>query len=127
MNIISSDQIPEPAGHYSPLIEHDGLLYMSGQLPIDPVTKETPLSIEEQTSLVLANVERLLHAAGGSRENVLRMRIYISDAEFWGPVNAIYARFFGDHRPVRTVVPVQDLHFGCKIEVEVTAVAPGRA
>ncbi len=113
---------PKPAGHYSPGIVHDGLVFVSGQLPMNLVTRE-PFTgpIEEQTELALRNVEAVLHEAGSDLDHVLQMTIYISDMELWGEVNKSYAKVMGDHRPARAIVPVKDLHFGTKIEIQAIA------
>ena len=113
---------PKPAGHYSPGIVHNGLVYVSGQLPMDLKTRE-PFSgdIETQTELALRNVEAVLHEAGSDLDHVLQMTIYISDIELWGKVNEAYARVMGDHRPARAIVPVKDLHFDTKIEIKAIA------
>ncbi|MBU2649843.1 MAG: RidA family protein [Bacteroidetes bacterium] len=121
MKIISTPAIPLPKGHYSQVIEHNGLLYVSGQLPVDPLTGKVPEGINKQTSLVLEKIDDLLNESGSSREQVIQMRIYISDITFWDDVNRIYAGFFADHRPARCIVPVKELHYGCLIEVEATA------
>lgn len=113
---------PKPAGHYSPGIVHDGLVFVSGQLPMDLVTREPFTgSIEEQTELALRNVEAVLHEAGSDLEHVLQMTIYVSDMELWGEVNKSFAKVLGDHRPARAIVPVKDLHFGTKVEIQAIA------
>lgn len=122
MKIIDTPGMPKPNGHYSPCIEHNGLLYLSGQLPINPVTKQLSKSIENQTDQALINVERILKEAGTTKDKILQMRVYISNIELWSKVNTRYSAFFGDHRPVRTIVPTRDLHFGCLIEIEAIAV-----
>ena len=122
MKIIKSSKIPPPAGHYSPVIVHNGLAYLSGQLPINPNTKEIPKTIEDQTLQALTNIDLLVKEAGSSKDKILQMRLYISDVSLWDKVNAVYKEFFGDHKPVRTVVPVKELHFGCLIEIEAVAV-----
>lgn len=78
-------------------------------------------SIEEQTERALRNVEAILEAAGSSLSQVLKTTIYVSDIALWDRVNAVYARFFGDHRPARAVVPTRELHFGFQIEIEAIA------
>ena len=123
MNVLGSQKIPKANGHYAQAIEHNGLLYLSGQLPIDPKTREVPEEIEAQTRLALNNVNRILMAAGIDRNQVLQVRIYLSDIKHWEAVNAVYADFFGQHRPVRSIIPSGKLHFGCLLEVEATAVA----
>jgi 2-iminobutanoate/2-iminopropanoate deaminase len=121
MKIISSKNIPPANGHYSPCIEHNGTLYISGQLPVDPATKQIPAGIEAQTQLVLDKIDLILTEAGSSREKVIQMRIYISDIALWDKVNEVYTQFFGAHKPVRCVVPVGELHYGCLIEAECVA------
>jgi len=121
MKIITTPNMPKPNGHYSPVIEHRGILYLSGQLPIDPLSKQILESIEEQTQQVLLNIEFLLNEAGSSKNQILQTRVYISDIDLWDKVNEVYGQFFGDHKPVRSIVPTRELHFGCLIEIEATA------
>jgi 2-iminobutanoate/2-iminopropanoate deaminase len=122
MENIKLPNTPEPAGHYSPAIVHNGLVFVSGQLPRDAVTGYVETgSIEAQTELVLKNVEQILHEAGSDLNNVLQVTIYISEMGLWGGVNEVYARVFGDHKPARAMVPVKDLHFGTKIEIQAIA------
>ena len=122
MKYIQPGGQPQPKGHYSPGIVHDGLIYVSGQLPMDLVTRE-PFAgdIGEQTELALRNVEAVLVAAGSDLQHVLQFTIYVSDIELWGKVNETYARIMGDHRPARAIVPVKDLHFDTKIEIQAIA------
>lgn len=89
---------------------------------MDLVTRE-PFAgpIEEQTELALRNVEAVLKAAGSDLEHVLQMTIYVSDMELWDAVNRTYSKVMGDHRPARAIVPVKDLHFGTKIEIQAVA------
>jgi len=122
MKSIKTGKAPLPGGHYSQAIVHNGLVYVSGQLPIDPQTGEKQTgSIEEQTNLVLQNLSAILDASGSSLNQVLKVTVYISDISLWGKVNEVYAEIFGDHRPARAIVPTRDLHFGFKIEVDAVA------
>ncbi len=122
MKTIQPSNQPQPKGHYSPGFEHDGLIYVSGQLPMDLETRGAFTGdIGEQTELALRNVEAVLHAAGSDLNHVLQMTIYISDIELWGKVNDAYARVMGGHRPARAIVPVKDLHFGTQIEIQAIA------
>lgn len=126
MKKIQPSNQPQPKGHYSPGVEHNGLIYVSGQLPMTLDTRQPFTgSIEEQTELSLRNVEAVLHAAGSDLDHVLQMTIYVSDMELWGAVNATYARVMGDHRPARAIVPVKDLHFDTKIEIQAIAAVKG--
>ncbi|MBP6004974.1 MAG: RidA family protein [Pyrinomonadaceae bacterium] len=122
MKVIQPENQPQPKGHYSPGIEHNGLIYVSGQLPMS-LDRREPFTgnIDEQTELALRNVEAVLHAAGSDLDHVLQFTIYVSDMELWGAVNAAYARVMGDHRPARAIVPVKDLHFGVQIEIQAIA------
>lgn len=124
MKIIQPKDQPTPKGHYSPGIEHHGIIYVSGQLPMDLVTRE-PFAgdIQTQTELALRNVEAVLKAAGSDLSRVLQFTIYVSDIELWGAVNQKYAEVMGDHRPARAIVPVKDLHFDTKIEIQAIALA----
>lgn len=122
---ISTKKAPKPAGHYSQATVFRDLVFVSGQLPINPVTGEKKVgTIEEQTLQVLENVAAILEAAGSGKGNVLKVTIYISDIELWDRVNAVYAKFFGAHRPARAVVPVSTLHYGFQIEMEAIGFIP---
>ena len=77
--------------------------------------------MEEQTKQVLANLDAILQAAGSRREQVIKVTIFVSDINAWGTVNQLYAQFFGDHKPARSVVPVLPLHYGLQIELEAVA------
>ncbi|WP_020568692.1 RidA family protein [Neolewinella persica] len=120
MKIIENEHIPRPLGHYSPVMEHQGTLYISGQLPKNS-DGSMPEGIEDQMKLVLVKLDHLLTHAGSDRNHVLQVRIYIPDVVYWEAVNAIYSDFFGPHRPARCVVPSRELHYGCLVELEAVA------
>ena len=113
--------MPQANGHYSQCIEHKGMLYLSGQLPITPGTREIPDGIKKQAGQALLNMDNILKAAGSSRDKVISVRVYVSDISLWDDVNEVYSSFFGTHKPVRCVIPVKELHFGCLIEIEAAA------
>lgn len=122
MEKVLTPNAPKPGGHYSQAIVHNGLVYVSGQLSIDPATGERKLgSIEEQTEQTLKNVAAILEASGSDLQHVLKLTVYISDIEFWGVVNETCIRIFGEHRPARALIPVKDLHYGFQIEIEAIA------
>lgn len=122
MNKIQPTNIPVPKGHYSPAVEFNGLIYVSGQLPWNYETDEVETgAIEKQTELALRNVENILHAANSDLNHVLQMTIYVSEMELWDKVNEVYKRILGEHKPSRAIVPVKDLHFGTKIEIQAIA------
>jgi 2-iminobutanoate/2-iminopropanoate deaminase len=122
MQVVETAQAPRPAGHYAQALVHAGIVYVSGQLAVDPSTGEKRLgSIEEQTEQVLANVAAILDAAGSSLDRVLKTTVYVADIGLWDRVNSVYARTFGSHRPARAVVPTKELHYGFLVEIEAVA------
>ncbi len=122
MEKIQIEGTPIPKGHYSQGIVHNNLVYISGQLPMNLTTREIEKgSIEAQTELALRNVEAVLLAAGSDLNHVLQMTIYVSEMKLWDKVNTAYARILGEHKPARAIVPVKDLHFGTKIEIQAIA------
>ena len=122
MKEIFTPKAPKPAGHYSQAIVHDNVVYVSGQLPIEPITGEKRLgSIEEQTEQVLKNLAEIIKTAGSDINKVIKTTVYISDIQLWDRVNEVYGKFFGEHRPARAVVPIKNLHFGFDIEIEAIA------
>lgn len=128
MEAIHTENAPAPAGHYSQAIVHGDLIYVAGQLPIDPSTGEKRIgSIEEQTEQAIANLEQILKAAGSDLSRVLKTTVYVSDIRLWARVNATYAERFGQHRPARAVVPTRDLHYGFQIEIDAIAVKTANA
>jgi 2-iminobutanoate/2-iminopropanoate deaminase len=119
---VQTANAPTPAGHYSQATVHNGVVYVAGQLAIDPSTGERKLgSIEEQTEQTLRNVEAILHAAGSDFAHTLKMTVYVSDIALWGAVNETYARILGPHKPARAIVPTKDLHHGFLIEIDAIA------
>lgn len=113
-----------PGGHYSHAVTGGGLVFVSGQLPIAPDgSKLNEASFAEQARQVLDNVARALVGAGSGVEKLLQVRVYVTDIASWPEFNAIYAQWAGNARPARAVVPVPQLHYGFKIEVEAVALA----
>jgi 2-iminobutanoate/2-iminopropanoate deaminase len=122
MEKVRVEGIPEPKGHYSPAVVHNGLIFVSGQLPMNHATGEVETGdIEKQTELALRNVEAILMAAGSDLNHVLQITIYVSEMEHWDKVNEVYKRVLGAHKPARAIVPVKDLHFGTQIEIQAIA------
>jgi 2-iminobutanoate/2-iminopropanoate deaminase len=123
MQIVSTLHSRESKGHYSPAIIHGDLVYVSGQLPINYAAGETlPAGgMKEQTQQALENLEDLLKQCGSTKQRVLKTTVYIPDIAYWPVVNEIYAEFFGDHKPARTIVPTNALHFDAMIEIEAIA------
>lgn len=110
--------------HYSPAVmTTDGkTIYVSGQLPIDPVTRSIcEGNIVEQTREALKNVETIITQAGAGKDNIVRTMAYIDSMDNWDAVNDVYAEFFGDRKPARTIVCVKEIHFGLKVEIDAVA------
>jgi len=119
---VDSEAKKKSKAHYSSAVVHGGIVYVSGQLPMDPdtgVPVHGPIEIHARQAL--QNLQDVLLAAGSSKEKVLRTTAYIPDVSAWNKVNEVYAEFFGDHRPARTVVPTTELHYGCLIEIDAVA------
>lgn len=122
MEKIVTNAAPAPAGHYSQAIRHNGLVFVSGQLPLDPVSKEVVEGgIEPQMRQVMANISAILEASGSGLDNILKATIYIPDSSYWPEINRVYADCMGDHKPARAVIPCGDLHYGVLVEMEVIA------
>ncbi len=114
---------PAPVGPYSQAVVHRGLVYVSGQIPLDPATGEiVEGEIEAQATRVFANLRAVLEAAGSGIERVLRTSIYLTDLSLFPRVNAVYEReFTGDPKPARSTVGVASLPLGVQIEVDAIA------
>lgn len=122
MKFIETPNAPSPAGHYSQAVEFNDLIFVSGQLPVNPETNEKVSgTIDDQAHQALKNVKAILEAAGSNLQNVIKVTVYISDIALWDKVNKIYATYFGDHKPARAIVPTRELHNDFKIEIEVVA------
>lgn len=121
MEFIETANAPKPAGHYSQAIVHNGLVFVSGLVPIDPQTREAPDDIEAQTRVVLKHLETIVTEAGSALDRVLKVTIYLTRKEDWGAVNGIFAETFGQHKPARAIVPVAPLAKNLLLEVEAVA------
>ncbi len=119
---IETERAPQPGGHYAQGVVWDGLLFISGQLPLAPGSGQPVTgAIEEQAEQALSNLKTIIEAAGSRIDCVLKTTVYITDVSLWGRVDAVYSRFFGAHRPARSIVPVAALHHDCLIEIEAIA------
>jgi 2-iminobutanoate/2-iminopropanoate deaminase len=112
----------KPGGHYSHAVTGNGFVFVSGQLPIAPDgAKLNDAPFERQAQQVLDNVAAALAGAGSAVERLVQVRVYVTDIASWPAFNTIYAQWIGASRPARAVVPVPELHYGFKIEVEAVA------
>lgn len=122
MKKIKLPNAPEPQGHYSPAVEYNGLIFVSGQLAVNAETgEEITDSIEMQTEQCLRNVEAVLKEAGSDLGQVLKFTIFVSDDSLWEAVNETYKRILGEHKPARAIIPVGEFRGDFLIEIEAIA------
>ncbi|HND75392.1 MAG TPA: RidA family protein, partial [Saprospiraceae bacterium] len=122
--VIFTERAPAPIGPYSQAVEANGMLYVSGQIPIDPATGQLITSdIESETRCVLENVKAILEACNLTLDDVVKSSIFITDMNNFARINAIYAEYFsGDNPPARETVQVASLPRSVNIEISVIAV-----
>ena len=124
MEFISGDRGPKSGGHYSQAVVANGFVFVAGQLPlITDSNGAIPVGIEAQTRQALRNVAHILEAAGSGLHKLVSVTVYVTDIADWPTVNQVYAEVLGDHRPARTVAVSPQLHFGCLVEAQATAIA----
>ena len=121
MNVISTDKSPAAIGPYSQALNSGNIVFVSGQIPINPETGTMADTIEEQTTQSLKNVENILKAAGLSMKNVIKTSVFLSDLNDFAKVNEIYATFFTSPFPARSCVQVAALPKGGLVEIECIA------
>lgn len=116
------DKLP-PAGHYSQAVMSNGLVFLSGILPIDQQTGEkfSSASFDKQVKLVFENLINVLKECEMTTNHLVKVNVYIKNAENWATFNDLFADFMGNHKPARTVIPVQELHYGLLIELDAIA------
>jgi len=114
-----------PRGHYSPAMISGNTVYISGQTSGDPATnKPAAGGIKAEAQMALDKLEDVLSSAGCTKEHVVMCRVYIVSADDWEPVNQVYNKFFGEHKPARAIVPIRELSQGCRVEIEAVAELP---
>ena len=122
MKKINTANAPAAIGPYSQGIRAGNMVFVSGQLPIDPATGVFPEGdIKVLTAQSLNNIKAILEEAGGSMENIVKTTIFLTDLGCFGDVNAVYGSFFGDVPPARSCVEVSALPKGGVIEIEAIA------
>jgi 2-iminobutanoate/2-iminopropanoate deaminase len=118
---IETDQAPAPIGPYSQAVEADGVLYCSGQVPLDPETGElVDGGIGEQARRCLENLDAVCRAADTSLSQAARIGIYLTDMGLFAELNEVYAEFFSEPFPVRSTVGVAGLPKGALVEMDAT-------
>lgn len=120
--IISTDNAPSAIGPYSQAVKANGMVFVSGQIPIDPKTGEfVSDDVAEQTEQVLQNLRNVLEAAGSSMESVIKTTVFVADMNDFGKMNEVYARHFTANFPARATVQAARLPKDAKVEIECVA------
>lgn len=119
MTYIKTYDAPLPGGHYSQAVVSGDIIFISGQLPVIPLTGDKLAGdISEQTLQALKNLLSIVEAAGGDISTIARTTIYTTDVKSWEEINRVYADFFGPVQPARSIITVAGLHHGCLVEIE---------
>ncbi len=121
MKSVSTDRAPAAAGPYSQAIDDDGVIYVSGQIPVDPSTGKVPEDIADQARQALENLRSVVEAAGSSMSRVTKVTVYITDMAAFPRVNAVYSEFFSEPYPARSCIGASALPKGVKIEIDAIA------
>ena len=120
--IIATENAPKAVAAYSQAVEMNGTLFISGQVPLDPVTgKLVDGGIEEQTLQVMKNIGAILEAAGYSYSDVVKSTCFLSDIANFKAMNDVYAQFYTENRPARSAFAVKDLPLDALVEIETIA------
>ena len=120
---VHTDAAPRAIGPYSQALAVGGLVFLSGQIALDPASGElVGQEFARQAQQALANLGAVLAAAGCQRSQVAKVTVYLTEMARFAEFNQIYADFFGEHRPARAVVAVAGLPRGAQVEVEAMAV-----
>lgn len=122
--IVSTENAPGAIGPYSQAIKAGGMVFCSGQIPIDPATGEFVSDVvAEQTEQVLKNLGEVLKAAGSSLDNVVKTTVFLADMNDFVEMNEVYGRFFSDNTPARATVQAARLPRDARVEIDCIAVA----
>jgi 2-iminobutanoate/2-iminopropanoate deaminase len=124
MEVVSTDKAPGAIGPYSQAVKVNGMVFCSGQIPIDPTTGNfVSDDIAEQTEQVLKNLNAVLESAGSGLDRVVKTTVFLSDMEDFAAMNEIYSKYFDVNKPARATVQAARLPRDAKIEIECVAVA----
>lgn len=122
MQSIRSDEAPKAIGPYSQAIAYRDLLFLSGQIPINPKSGNIEVTtIEDQTEQVLKNLRAVLISAGSDLSRVLKCTVFLSDLQDFAAFNAVYGKYFGEMPPARSTVQVAKLPKDARLEIEAIA------
>ena len=120
--IIATDKAPKAIGPYSQAVVHNGIAYLSGQIPLDPATGQmVDADIAVQTARVLENLKAVLEACGSSFGQVLKTTVFLKDMGEFPKMNEVYARYFSENPPARATVEAARLPRDARVEIEAIA------
>jgi 2-iminobutanoate/2-iminopropanoate deaminase len=123
--IFYTDKAPKPKGPYSQAIIHNGLLYLSGQIPVDPETGQLIRgTIEEETGVVLNNIRIIAEEAGAGLTDVIKVTCYLADMEDFARFNDVYAKYFTENPPARSTIQAGRLPLDVQVEVDAVIALP---
>jgi 2-iminobutanoate/2-iminopropanoate deaminase len=119
---VSTDQAPKAIGPYSQAVVHNGVVYLSGQIPLDPKTGEMAAAdIATQTERVLENIKAVLEASGASLASVLKTTVFLKDMGDFAKMNEVYGRYFSSNAPARSTVQAAKLPRDVLVEIDAIA------
>jgi len=120
--VISTENAPGAIGPYSQAIKAGGMVFCSGQIPIDPATGQfVSKNVAEQTAQVFKNLEAVLKAAGTGLSNVVKTTVFLADMNDFTEMNEVYSQFFSENKPARATVQAARLPRDAKVEIECIA------
>ena len=119
--IIHTENAPKAIGPYSQAVEINGFLYISGQIPVNPISGQIPEGIEAQTEQVMKNIEAILQEAGYTFSDVVKSTCLLSDIANFKAMNEIYAKYYASECPARAAFAGKDLPLGVLVEIETIA------
>ena len=120
--VIATEHAPKAIGPYSQAIRANGLIFVSGQTPIDPANQQLISgSVGEQTERVLRNIEAILKQAGSSMAKIVRCGVFLKDMNDFGAMNEVYGKFFPNDPPARSTIQAARLPKDCQVEIDAIA------
>ena len=124
MKVISTKKAPAAIGPYSQALDMGGMVFVSGQIPVNPATGEMAEDVREQAAQSLTNLKTILAEAGLAMSDVIKTGVFLTDLHDFAAVNEVYASFFSEPYPARSCVQVAAIPKGAKVEIECIALRP---
>jgi 2-iminobutanoate/2-iminopropanoate deaminase len=123
--VIRTNRAPKAVGPYSQAIKYENMLFISGQIPINPVTGEITGDIKVQTRQALENIKSILLAAGASPDEVVKTTVFLKNIDDFNSMNEIYSQYFTNGAPARSTIEVSRIPRGALVEIEAIAAIKG--